>query len=308
MPSDIFLRQNSNKSICLLAAQRANYTQTKNLRRWRVLGSVGLAVVSPIILTFFKDSGTALAVIGAVWTMVAILVLKGIEKNKKKRAATIQEEFDTNAFGIPWNQVLAGSTVSPEIVCTGERDCNDDREKLRDWYANTDGIPFPLDVLLCQRSNLVWDWRLRRNYGLAVAILTAVAAVIGIAVAALGDLSMTGYILGILIPSLSAYIHGIEVAKGHFESASDKEELEGKVAEMWERALQDPSSVTVEQCRNLQDRIFISRRDCPLVPDRWYYWSRDKFESDMQNAVRGLKRQLQDTLNQRDGQYPYESV
>lgn len=262
-----------------------------------MFGAVGLAVISPFVLILLPGSGTALAVIGAIWTIVAGLILKGIEKNKKKRAATIQEEFDTNVFGIPWNAVLVDKKISPELVCAAERCYKDDKAKLINWYADTEGIPFPLDVLLCQRSNLVWDWRLRRHYGFAVAILTAMVLGIGIAVAAFSDQSMTDYILGILIPSLSAYLQGIEVSKGHFDAASEKEELEAKVTDIWESTMENPTTVTVEQCRNLQDCIYFSRKDCPLVPDKWYFWFRDKFESDMQDAVQDLKGQLLEKIN-----------
>ena len=161
-------------------------------------------------------------------------------------------------------------------------------------------MPYPLDVLLCQRSNLVWDWRLRRHYAWVVSILTVFLFGLGIALAILTNMTVLDYLLALLVPSLPALLNGIEVAKAHFNIAEEKERIEKRVSAFWRSGLSDPSSVTREQCRDVQDCIYILRNKRPLVPDRWYDWLRDRYQIDMRSAVAELKSAAEQALGEDD--------
>jgi len=292
----IFEHQNSPAKLKLLAAQRHFYTQAKHLQRWRVLGTIGLAAIAPLIYYLLPESRMILAIIGGVWLIVSRFVLEDIEAKKIKQAATVQEQFDVGLFSLPWNEVLVGDRVSPELINSAAADFKGDTEKLKDWYADTGNIPYPLDVLLCQRSNLVWDWRLRRHYALIVSILTALLFGLGIALAISTNLTLLDYLLALLIPSLAALLNGVEVAKAHFKIAEEKERIEKKISAFWRSGLNNPSSITREQCRDVQDCIYTLRSKRPLVPDRWYAWLRDRYQIDMQSAVAQLKSAAEQTL------------
>ena len=295
-PKSIFQRQNSPDKIKLLAAQRQFYTQAKRLHYWRVAGSIGLAAISPLIYYLLPSSKTILAIIGGVWLIVSRIVLEGIETKKVKQAATIQEQFDVELFGLPWNQVLAGNRVTPELINAAAASFKGDRNELKNWYADTSNLPYPLDVLLCQRANLVWDWRLRRHYAWIVSISTIFLFSLGVALAIITDLSLLDYLLALLIPSLSALLNSAEIARAHFDIADEKERIEKKVLAIWESALNNPSFVTREQCRDIQDCIYILRSKKPLVPDWWYKRLRDRYQIDMQSVVEELKRAAEQRL------------
>jgi len=172
------------------------------MQHWRVAGTVGLAAAAPLIYYLIPNSRATLAVIGGVWLVVSRAILEGIEAKKVKQAATIQEQFDVDLFNLPWNQVLVGDRVSPELVSSAAASFKGDREKLKGWYADTGNIPYPLGVLLCQRANLVWDWRLRRQYAWIVSILTVFLFSLGIVLAIVTNLTLLDYLLALLIPSL----------------------------------------------------------------------------------------------------------
>ena len=229
----IFEHQNTPAKLKLLAAQRHFYTQAKQLQCWRVLGTIGLAAIAPLISYILPDSRMILAIIGGVWFLVSRLILEDIEAKKIKQAATVQEQFDVELFGLPWNKVLVDDKVSPELINYAAADFKGDTEKLKDWYADTGNIPYPLDVLLCQRSNLVWDWRLRRHYALIVSILTALLFGLGIVLAILTNLTLLDYLLALLIPSFTALFNGVKVAKAHFKIAEEKERIEKKVSALF---------------------------------------------------------------------------
>jgi hypothetical protein len=254
-----------------------------------MIGAIGLAVISPAVLLFFPSLTKAMAVLGGLWTLLSQLVLAGIESQKKKQAATVQEQFDLSLFGIPWNNTLVGNRLSPELIHAADRKFKGNREDLRDWYADTENVPSLMDVLLCQRSNLVWDWRLRRGYGWIVTVLTAAVFGVGVLLALSTNKTVADYILGLFIPSLSAYLQGIEVAKRHFRTVIEQEQLERQVSCLWDSGLQNTTIVTLNQVRCIQDCIFNFRSKGPLLPDFWYKLLRGKYQLDMGAAVREFR-------------------
>jgi len=80
------------------------------------------------------------------------------------------------------------------------------------------------------------------------------------------------------------------------KEAEEKERIEKKVSAFWRAGLNNPSSVTREQCRDIQDCIYTLRSKRPLVPDRWHDWLRDRYQIDMQSAVAELKSAAEQTL------------
>lgn len=281
--------QNVPNSLNLLAAQRYLYTQAKNIQRWRVLGTVGLAGAAPFVLILFPNSKIIMAIIGGVWLLVSRVILENFEAKKIKQAANVQEQFDVSLFKLPWNHVLVGAKLSPELISSAEKAFSGNKEMLKNWYADTDGLPYPLDVLLCQRSNLVWDWRLRRHYAWIISLLTIILFSFGIAFAVVTNQTLLNYLLALFLPSLSALLKGIEVSKNHFEIASEKEKTEKQISAVWETGLNNPNSVSQEHCRDIQDFVYILRSKGPLVPDQWYNWLQKSYQVDMEAAVAKLK-------------------
>lgn len=292
----IYELQNLDENLRLLAAQRQLYGEAKRLQQWREAGTIGLVAIAPLIYYLVPNSRTALALVGAAWLLVSRLLLENIEKEKVKQAATIQEQFDTGLFGLPWNKVLVGNKVSPELVNSAATSYEGDKQELKNWYPNTDDIPFPLNILLCQRANLVWDWRLRRRYASIVLTLTALIFFAGVAIGLATNSTLLTYLLAILIPSLAALTSGIEIVKTQFSIADEKYQLEKLVSVAWNEGLRDQKSVSKDLCRNIQDSIYVLRNKRHMVPDRVYRWLQDRYEIDMQSAVEGLVREAKQQL------------
>jgi hypothetical protein len=113
----------------------------------------------------------------------------------------------------------------------------------------------------------------------------------GVGVALVNTLSVLEYILAIFVPSSSAYVTGIELVRKHLDVANEKLSIEDYVQHRWETALADPGTLSVAECRHIQDRIYGLRKTGPLVPDKWYTWLRDHYEVDMRTAVADMKKQ-----------------
>lgn len=291
--------QNSPDNLRLLAAQRHLYTQAKRLHFWCVGGTVGLAATAPLVFLVWPASRTALAILGGVWTIISRLILEGVEANKTKQAATIQEQFDVDLFGLPWNRTLVGNKVKPELIHSAARSFHGDQEELKDWYADSGDIPRPLSTLLCQRTNLVWDWRLRRHYAWGISLATLALFSLGIILAVVTNQTVVDYILALFLPALAAILKGIEISRDHFKIAAEKEKVEKELSALWERGLKNPGLISEDHCRRIQDYIYVLRSQGPLVPDQWYAWLRDKYRIDMQLTVKEMGRQAEHALAHR---------
>ncbi len=292
-------RQNTPESIRLLVAQAKLYTEAKRIRLLRLFVSAALAAAAPVITLLVPGSDVWLAGIGFVWILVTYFPFRGLQMEKTKQAATIQEQLDTTLFPLPWNTVLAGAHVKPEIIYQAERTSKENPERFRNWYSDPGDLPYSLAVLLCQRANTVWDWRLRRHYAAGVAWLVVIVLLTDILIGLLMRQSLSTFLLGLLVPTLPALQQGVETVLSHRESAAEKEELAQRVEALWEIGVHDPDVVTQAQLRQIQDRIYALRRDGPLVPDRWYKWLHKHYQADMDKTAQELKAQAEGALERK---------
>lgn len=275
--------QNTNHCIELLAAQRIIYRDAKKNRTIRIVGSFGLTIIAPVTILLLPDFKIALGIVGGIWTIIAFL-LSTREANKVKEAATIQEEFDTNTFELDWNNIQCGTKVSNEIIHSSASKYKD-KTDLNNWYGDLDGISNNLAILICQRSNLVWDWRLRKQFAWTIIICLLILFGVGIGIALYQKLTLETYLISILLPSASAFILGIKEIKEHFDSAKSKETLEKKINSIWEKSLTSLIAPTKLEFRQVQDKIFHLRTNTALIPDWWYNKLKGDFEESMQNTI-----------------------
>lgn len=291
---NIALDQNGENQLRLLAAQRQLYSEAKRLRYWRQIGAIGLALIAPVVLFYHPNAGTIFTAIGAIWLLIERLFLKRIEVQKVKQAATIQEEFDTTLFNLPWNRMLVGAKVQPELISLAVHRYKGTYDKLRDWYPNTGNVPYPLNILICQRINLVWDWQLRRRYAFGLICVTVIYIISLTIFAIAKDRLVIDFLLGLLFPALSAVVEGIELAWDHIRIATEKEQSASEIFALWEQSLKDHRNVSKTKCRDIQDCIYLYRSNGPLVPDWWYNRLRDTYEVDMYATATKLIAQAEE--------------
>jgi len=292
MAHNIFLAQNSEENLGLLAAQRALYSQAKTYRQIRTIFSVILAIFGPILFYFFTDCRPTITIIGAAWALLSEIFLRRLEAESIKKAATVQEQFDVDLFGLPWNEILVGKKVTSELIHSADRNFTGDRETLKNWYANTSSFPYPLRVLICQRSNIVWDWRLRREYGYFILLCTFALLVGGIIFGIVLNIGLFDYLIGIFIPQFAAIHLGIDVSRNQIALASEKEQKENVVNDLIEKGIENPDSITLTHCREIQNFIYHGRIFGSLVPDLYYDRLKEQYELDMQAVVESYRKRF----------------
>jgi len=281
-PDSISARQNAAWSIQLLAAQRQLYSEAKWWRRLRAWSVTAMAVIGVAATLLAPDLLKVLGPVGAVFG-VAQWFASIIEKQRTNMAANIQEQFDTSVYPLDWNPVIGTKADAEEVIAAASR-FKGDRAKLTNWYIIPNGVPRPLDVLLCQRSNLRWDAALRIAYantilaGLVVLFLVIVAAAVAQG-RSLGEFGLA------LLPSLGAFLLGLETVHSHLGHGSGQLDLKRKLEAAWDKARANPRNVRGQDLRAIQDGIYHLRAVAPPVPDGFYWKRREQFEREMRLAA-----------------------
>jgi hypothetical protein len=283
-------QQNTDDNIKLLCAQSYLYSKVKQLRL-RHTGLVIILAALSIVFIFLPDEyKTIPAIIGGVVTLIGVAV-ESFETSKTKQAAKVQEEFDTNLFNLPWNKVLVGNRVEPEFIRIAERKFSGDKDKMYNWYPDPTPLPYPFDVLVCQRANLVWDSALHNYYGFMLLVICALWVAIGLIVAFLTGQTVTDFFLAWLLPSLPALTLGMQFMIRHWNIAKDETEVRERLQGIWEEGMDNPESITKQHCREIQNCIYNLRCKTSLVPDFVYRYLRDRYETDMRSGADDLRKE-----------------
>ena len=178
MSNGIAVRQNEEKAIAMLAAQRQLYNDAKKLGTISIVLSVWLPFAMALILLFLPEESTCknVSYILAIVSMLFSFVVDKHINDKKKLAAFIQQKFDVYVYNMPWDERIFGKqkNVNQDIVTYSKQiiENSDKKERLYNWYTPTvDNRDLLTSILLCQRENLSWDVGLRKRYRLSSIIM-----------------------------------------------------------------------------------------------------------------------------------------
>ncbi|MGE3074430.1 MAG: S-4TM family putative pore-forming effector [Dehalococcoidia bacterium] len=292
MISELPSRQNEPDSLRRLAAASATYTSAKQVQFGRIALVFLLAVSSPFVFWWNRDLAEVIAIVGA-FVVVAEPVGKLWEAHLVSRGAAIQECFDTYTFSLPWNEYLADEAPHPELVNSRAKQFGRPRDRLKDWYTMTSDVERPYDVLLCQRQNLVWDSRLRRNFALYITIALGLWLTLEIGIwAFVIDVSLADFLLVFVIPGLPAVIAGLDLALSNLRTANIRDRLYRNWNALWQRALRAPESVDEMDLRQLQDAIYVCRTRSVQVPDWLQAKRKSRYEDDSRETLEAFKTEL----------------
>ncbi|MFE9843395.1 S-4TM family putative pore-forming effector [Streptomyces goshikiensis] len=289
MPSNrntsIATAQNTERSQRLLAAQSRLYSDAKHIHDARVFIVVTLAITTAILAITLPSARPIVAATGGTVAFLWSVVGSEREKRRRREASNVQEEFDTQVFALPWNE-MAADRPSPTLIAEAAARYRGNR--TRDWYPDTRNVIRPLDVLICQRSNLGWGASMHRFYAACLTSCLIFIPAFGIAVSLLAKLSVVDALMVVLVPFLAAARELIEMIRANRESGETKAKTEAKILTLWNKGMQDPSTVTIDDCRAVQDRILSIRQSNAHVPDWLDGIRRNRNEALMQQSAEHL--------------------
>jgi hypothetical protein len=276
-PGPINLRQEHAHAQRLLAAQSRLYSDAKDIRKLRLPVTFSLAALSVVAGLLVPDARPVLGLAGAVVSLAWSALAFSPELRKRSTAVAVQEEFDCYVFELPWKLSAVDHPSTTTIAEAANRYQGD---RLVDWYPITGPLPRPLDVLVCQRSNLGWGSAAHGQYA---TFLTGALVVLFLAVAAVVWLVDDG--IFVVLPLAAPAKDLFELGREHRTSAESKESAESKVRRLWDQALDEPSTVTIADCRDIQDLIVAARRSNASVPDWFDNRRRKTYETSMRQST-----------------------
>lgn len=265
MSNGISTRQNEESNIARLAAQRQLY---RDVNRMEILNVV-LTVAIPIGLSFVQDivgwAKTAACIVSLVMLGLSF-VIDSWQKEKKRLAATIQQEFDLDVFNMEWDRKLYGAqkNLNTAIAAASKGILSDEDEKksLKDWYRpEVDALPREEGIAACQRENFSWDAGLRKRYRGLLAVILVLIILVQLLIGINKAEPIQEYLLRILAMS-SALKWIIKTLVGINGDLKRMESID--------RSVNSTEKKTIDDLAFTQKDIFENRKIVTKIPD-WLY-------------------------------------
>ena len=275
----------------LLRADTWYYVRAKRWHLIKMLGMLLFALASPLVLFLKPGWGAAIGALAGAWVLLGRTALSWFDDHNAQIAVTIQEQFDVELFDLDWNEGLAGHRAGAEDIATAARKIHDDGH-LRNWYPHVDRAPWPLNVLLCQRSSAAWGRRSHASYATIVCTTGVAWLIAGIVMAVVAHATVAAYLVTIFLPSQPAFLDTADLFRGHRRLSGEKGTLEHRIDALWSSGIKNLESVTGQHCREVQDQSYHLRRSGLQIPDRLYRLLRERDERAMQDAAARMMRDL----------------
>lgn len=300
--NDITELQAKPEMVRLIWARDKTYQAAKYTQGWFVFGTVAVPVIGALTSGIYPGLKPALALVSLLLLFLDVGLIDRLQKERLKRGAKLQEEFDTKAFGLPWNKFVAGEKVLPEDVTEAASACMPPKRKkeIESWYeACVARVPLAFGRLVCQRTNISYDSRLRRRYGNGLIGVTLVLAIIILVGGVVLDPKFTDAILGLAMvaPMLS---WALREYRKQLDTSNALQNLQSEFKTVWTEALTGASDEELKiGSRQLQDAIYQHRVSAPLVFDWVYYRMRLKNEIEANAAAEEFVKQAEEALRTR---------
>lgn len=295
MANSIPERQNEEDQLKLLRARQQTYARATRflvaqLSVTLVVPLVGavLAVVHPAVKPYVAAASLIVLLLDILW-------LDRRQKTLIKRSAKIAEQYDCAVLELPWNEFTVGDRIESEEIHSAARAYakHHDDAHLRDWYpVEVGALPLSLARIVCQRTNLHYDRRLRTMYGNAIRagaiVIVLVMALYGLA----QNLSITAWVLTMAPAAPVLSWAGREFYRQH-DTAEPLEKLLREARKFWNDALFNgcDDNQCLARSREFQNAIYSRRSSSPLVFPLVYRFRRAQLEDEMHDGANDFLKQ-----------------
>lgn len=300
--NDIPTRQASDENRGLLRARHRNYRAAKVTQGLLVLVSIILPVIGVWIGPQVPEIRPYLVLASLILLAMETALFDRIQKDRLKRGAKLQEQFDTDVFCLPKNRFVTGAPVEYEDVRKlSAKPLSKKREAhFQAWYEVCIGrLPLHLARLIGQRTNISYDARLRRRYGGWLLALTLLFGVTLLYAGLYKGLPFSDLIMTLVVPFLPMLTWALRERMQQANAAISLTNLNGEWDKIWIKALEggDEMALTAES-RSLQDAIYQHRERSPLVFDWVYFIFRSANEDEAHYAAEDLVRKVEKVLEE----------
>lgn len=296
-----FPQQNEKKFIKLLKAQRYYYSMAKKCQICRLIVSMVIPVLF-VIAKLKKFDISWIVFLSLVWIPVSFL-LRIFEKRYISLGASIQEEFDTKLFQIDKNTICFSREPTIEEVNKGAKRFKGIVEELRDWYPVKDSGERFLNIFIAQRTNIVWDRKLKTRYRNLLIGLIIILIFVEIFIALYLNLSFKEGVSVLFLSSFPLYFLLVEYVYELHKQIKSNSIVDKQILDICENINQFSETELQFKCRQVQDYIYEKNRlKSILIPERLYWLGREKDNQDIlevnNELIEKYKRNLKVGNNQ----------
>jgi len=281
-PQEINERQNDAACLRLLEVADAAHERANTIESARWVTIAGLTLATFVVL-FIPDWSGYAAIGGLLASILTEYLWPVFGRAQNRRAALVQEMFDTSLFGLDWSDDVGVPLTASEVSRLHAQ--YGGTSPKNDWYMDVSGVPSPIAELSCQRENLLWDAAIRQEWAWRLAATTGALAVLGILVALSLQWTVFELLTSFLAPAAPVFAALIVAVHSHRKVANSKLELRIDLDKELHRI--GPSTITASdvtslrnRSRRLQSKIFESRCETVRVPRSFYEKRRDRYEID----------------------------
>jgi hypothetical protein len=287
--NNIKTEQNKPNLIELLKAQRIAYSQCKRFQFFDVI-SILIAVIFPLIVLLKPEYQNAINAFGVLWT-VSYLLTELYRKSKTTQGATIQEQFDTELYGLSWNKILCKGKVNLDAIQTLSSKYN--KNDLQNWYSTKidNSLPKEIAIILCQRINFSWEINQRKKFVGFLAIITIVYYLVYIIIGVTQNIGFFDLLI-LLSPSIPFLVFSVQNILSLKSHISSKNETLNYIDTELDNYKSSRSIPSLEQLRQIQDTIFTERTVTVKVPDWFYRLNKSSNENFIDNLIIKIQSNL----------------
>ncbi len=292
MGKSIFEKQQGSHFINLHLAKDRLYILAE--RYWQagfwlsLIFSISLLVCYLLGLDFWNN--VLQAVVG-LFGLVLADFFKGYSEKKKKQAARIQEQIDTELFMLPWNNALIPQgKVNPDIIQQAALKSKKNPERFKTWYSEgtANESTHYGQVLKCQRENLSFDYLLRKKFTGWLFWLFAVPLALLCIYGLVKQLSFDLFVLQFILP-LSGFLYFvIRSWSDNRKTIAEQEIMEQSVRYKLQKLANNNTSIDENDLREVQDFIYRTRSAQTIVPNAFYKLYRKKLDTLIINTSKML--------------------
>lgn len=277
--NDIITNENKALNIDRLAAQRKLYSKAKNYSN----AILWLCVIVPIAFSFAKVVAKSIpevaqaAIIYSFFATFLKYLLSGYQSENRNLASRIQQLFDCELFHLEWNEALCGAKPIPEEVYNAQKGAS--RNKLENWYEPIIAtLSHDYAVLVCQRTNVVYDHGIRKSFGCIVNIVFAFSIIIIFTSGLLLKTNMWNWFLNTVIPMMPIIAWYLDLHKQNKSNLSALNKLQTLIDGSLIKA-EAGEAIETTSLQNIQNFMYMHRNTSYTIPDWVYKMKRDSSEA-----------------------------
>jgi hypothetical protein len=283
-------QQDSVTALRLLKAIAVAHSYNQRAQALSLGVSIALAIAG-LLTGPGSRYGAAVALAGALWAAVYKGVMAPWAERYLRIAATLQEMFDADLLGLPWNRVAVGDRIGDEEVSRLSRRFRGNEDRLRGYYLVA-SVAAPYDVLFCLEQNLAWGSRVRLRFAQVMLGVLVLWSAAGVLFTLATGATVSQLLAGWFVPSLGLLLLCLEMYRT--QMASTRERL--RVLGLVRAVIDDPSSPVIATpgaltffARQVQDTLYYMRRLQPRLPTWYFRRYHDEDRSDFEVKMHELE-------------------